>query len=336
MTNKRIKLLIFSGFWLLSGVVLSTMSVNAQGRYVNVYSKNTVKGFIDRLERSSNTFRKDFDRYMDRSNLNGTETEDRYNDLVGDYEDALDRLRNQFNRQNSWWDNRENVQEMLSRAQPVNGMINNLPFSRNIESQWRNMRNDINKVADTFDLPDLNGGGWGGGGGSGGVTPPSWAQGNFSSSYPSINLTIDRNGRVTANRDGQSYSGTYFNGGFSMNGHNHVVTRRGNGIRTYNQSTNETVDYARGSGGGDGGESGGGSTPPSWAQGSFTSGNPQVDLTIDRNGRVTAYRGGQTYYGSYSGNSFMMNGHNHLVTRNGSGIRTYNQTTGENVDYRRR
>jgi hypothetical protein len=149
---------------------------------------------------------------MDRSNLNGTATEDEYNRLVGDYENALDRLQNRFNRNNTWWESRAKVQEMISRAQPVNGMMINLPFDRNLESQWRNMRNDINKVADTYDLPGLNGGGWSGGGWNdgwnGGTSrPPSWAQGTFySTNIPGFTMTITVTGQVTlSGPNGTSY-----------------------------------------------------------------------------------------------------------------------------------
>ena len=67
-----------------------------EGRYVNTYSKNTVKGFIDQLDRSSKTFRKDFDRYMDQSNLNGTSTEDDFNNRVERYKEAVEYLKNKF------------------------------------------------------------------------------------------------------------------------------------------------------------------------------------------------------------------------------------------------
>ena len=41
--------------------------------------------------------------------------------------------------------------------------MNNATFRRNLERQWNRLRNDINKLADTYDLPGLNGGGWNGG-----------------------------------------------------------------------------------------------------------------------------------------------------------------------------
>ena len=178
MKNFKLLNLVIAALAITFAFAIIPGSVSAQGRYVNTYSKSKVKGYIDRLERSSNTFRKDFDRYMDRSNLNGTSTEDEYNQYVKNYENAVDDLQRQFNRNSSWWESRSNVERMINEAQPVNQMINRLPFARNIERQWRAMRDDINTVADTFDLPGLNGGGWNGGNWNGGNNGGGWNGGN--------------------------------------------------------------------------------------------------------------------------------------------------------------
>jgi len=346
MTNKRISTLIFSGLFLLAMVVMSTVSASAQGRYVNTYSKNTVKGFIDKLERSSNTFRRDFDRAMDRSNLNGTATEDEYNRLVGDYENALDRLQNRFNRNDTWWESRAEVQEMIGRAQPVNGMMVNLPFGRNLESQWRNMRNDINKVADTFDLPGLNGGGWSGGGWNdgwnGGTSrPPSWAQGTFySTNIPGFTMTISVTGQVTiSGPNGTSY-GRWNQSTIYINNESFPATRSGDGMRAYNPSTRTYTNYSRtntGGGGGWGGGDGNSSTPPSWAQGTFYSSNiPGYTMTINRNGTVTISGPNGTSSGNWRGNSIFINNEEFPATRINGGISAMNRSTGTATIYLRR
>lgn len=240
-------------------------SITAQeGRYVNTYSKSQVKGYIDKLESSSNTFRRDFDRQMDRSRRDGTIREDEYNRNVREYEDSLDRLRNQFNR-GRWWSSRSNVEDMLARAQSVNTMMNAVPFARRLERQWNAMRRDINKVADTYDLPGLNGGGWTGGpwtggGNNGGIgtgtggwngsgqmsAPPTWARGTFGwFETDSRTMTIDSSGRVTLYALGNTTYGTYNRNVININGDNLRVTRVGNGIRLYNPNGGGTSDWQR-------------------------------------------------------------------------------------------
>ena len=136
-----------------------------QGRYANVYSKPDVNNIIRTLENSSDVFSRDFRRYMDQSQLNGSPSEQRLNRVVENYENALDQLRRNFDRNNSWWASRDDVQDIMGEARNVNAMMNTLQFANRLERQWRNMRRDINKLADTYDLPDLaGGGGWNGGG----------------------------------------------------------------------------------------------------------------------------------------------------------------------------
>lgn len=205
-------------------------------------------------------------------------------------------------------------------------------------------RNDWdNRISSMRRLGGGGGGGWPGGGGEGRATrPPSWAVGTFRSAYPSVVLTIGTNGQVQSNIGGQIYYGRWTGGGIRSDGDGafSTVQRSGNGIRTYNRTTGQTLDFTRNWAGGDGG--GGGdvegptSAPPNWAIGTFSSGN-NIRMTIDRNGRVTSYVDGQTYYGRYYyGNIYDQNGGVSTVTQDRNGLRTYNRSTGQSLNFRRR
>lgn len=328
-------------------VLINPIDTNAQGnlRYQNRYSKADVGRIISKLESSSNTFRHDFDKAMDKSRYNGTREEDQFNATVKDYENSLDRLRNRFDRNDSWWEARNEVSDMLRYAQPVNTMMNSISFRRNIERQWNAMRNDINTLADTFDLPGLNGGGWnggnnGGGWEGGGTRPPNWAIGTFyATNGPNITLTINVNGRVTVINDGQTYYGTYNNGILIVNGDQSTVSELGGGLSTYNRNTGQRTIYSRSGGANPGGGWGGSGpigTPPSWAQGTFYSTDgSNITLTIDSSGRATVLNGGQTYYGNYYRGDLSVNGDVSTVSRSGNGIRTYNRNTRQTTVYSR-
>lgn len=355
MKTKLIGLLTISIFALVATSLLPT-SINAQIgqlRYQNRYSKSQVGDILKRLESSSKRFRQDFDRALDRSRINGSSTEDQYNQFVKDYTRSLENTRKQFDRNKSWWLVRDEVQDTISRASSVNNIINNLSFRRDIERQWNTMRNDLNGLADTFDLPGLNGGGWNGGGqwngGNGGgwngsgemSSPPNWAVGTFySTNGTNISLTLDASGRATVVNAGQTYYGTYNRGNLWLNGDSSNVRRNGNGIETYNRNTGQTTVYSRsGWGGHNGGWNGSGnmSSPPNWAVGTFYSTNgPDITLTLNNNGQVTAFVNGQTYYGTFYNGAISLNGDVSTVSRNGSGLRTYNSSTGQTTNYRKR
>lgn len=242
-------------------------TASAQGRYANVYSRAEVGAFISQLERSSNRFRRDFDRAMDRSNINGTSQEDEFNGNIRSYTTSLTNLRRQFNRSNNWWSIRNAAQDMISAAQPVNSMMVDLPFGRNLETQWRDKRRDINKVADVWDLPGLEGGGWMGGGNNNGgnnggnnngggwnwggtgnmSSPPNWARGSFNGTGGSEGrqIIIDRNGRVTVFALGLESYGTYNNNIVYVNGESLQIRRINGGIQLYNPNGGGTSEWVR-------------------------------------------------------------------------------------------
>lgn len=334
---------MFAGIFVLSSANVAI----AQGRYVNQYSRADVDNIIRRMEQNSDEFRTDFRREMNDSNLNRS-TRNRFNGYVAASENAIDELRRHFDGTDSWWESRSRVQSVVSASQNVNSMMSQLPFERQLERQWNQLRNQINRLADTYDLPGLNGGGWQGGGGGGGGggrnRPPNWAVGTFRSAYPAAVMTIAANGQVQTNINGQLYYGRYTNGGVRADGDGSfwTLTRTGSGFRSTNRGTGQTYDFTRNWGTGDGGGGGGGgdwdgptSTPPNWAIGNFIT-NDGIRMTIDRNGRVTSRVRGQLYYGRYYyGNIHDQNGVITTVTRDGDGFRTYNRTDNVYLNFRR-
>lgn len=123
-----------------------------RGRYERRYSRRDIEAIIRRIEENSNRFRRDLDRDLDRSNLDGSRKEDRINDDVRRFEDAFDRLRQQFNRNDSWWESRREVDTALNAARPVATRLRNNRFSSNVRGQWENLRRDLNALAERYNL----------------------------------------------------------------------------------------------------------------------------------------------------------------------------------------
>lgn len=326
------------------GAFLLADSISAQGRWSQRYTRADVSNIIKRLEDSGDRFKNDFDREIRNSNLNSS-VRKRFEDNVKDFENATDDLRSHFDRNDSWWESRTRVQTVVSRANPVNAMMNTLPFRQNIENQWSRLRGDVNTLADTYDLAGLGGGGWNGGGGWGGSgganRPPSWAVGTwYWNSGGARVMTITNDGRVTVNSGGSVQNGWYSNGMLNIDYQQSTISRNGNNIRTYNRVTGETSNYTRNGGGwgGGGGPGGGGAqNPPSWAVGTwYWNGNRDRILTISNNGQVTVNSRGSIQYGSYSNGMLIIEGERSSIVRNGNQIRTFNQASGERSDYRKR
>ena len=351
MKNIGLKSILFSVLLAGVGAVFAPSETFAQGRYVGQYSRANVDNIVRRVEDSGDEFRRDFRNALDRSNLSNTQKRN-YRGQVDGFERATDQLRSRFDRENDWWQTRSQVQDVVAAARPLNITMNRIGFRRTIERQWNRLRNDVNTLADTYDLPGIAGGGWqgggpgpGGGGGAGVVvTPPNWAQGVFYGRAPNgspITLTIARNGSVNAQVDGQTLYGSFRRGNILRMGNDTSrVTRSGNGIVTTRTDIGERIVYSRTGGGGGGGWTGGQIAPPSWARGTFQGRSPQgslIILTIAANGNVTARIGNNTLYGSYTRGSYLtIDGAVSRVTRIGNGLRTTRTDNGEVIDYRRR
>jgi hypothetical protein len=312
----------------------------AQGRYANVYSRADVDNFIRSLENTSDIFSRDF------KSAGGTSVSERR--IVDRFENAVDRLRSRFNSNNNWWASRNDVQGIMTEARQVNIMMNNDRFARRLERQWRDLRRDINKLADTYELQELGGQGGNinngpiGGpivGGPVGVRtrPPSWAVGTWHWTNGPRSFSIDANGTVMENAGGYVNQGTYNRGSIYLNGLQSTVTRTRNGIRTYNTATGETSDYTRSAYTGGGGISDGGGAmtrPPNWALGTWTwVQGAGRQFTVEASGRVVENIQGRISYGTYNNGVITLNGNPSTVTRTRNGIRTYNQSTGETSDY---
>ena len=326
MTKQVISIFVF--VLCAAGVI----SVSGQGRYANVYSRADVDNFVRSLEGSSDIFARDF------KSAGGTTSSERR--TVDRFEKAVDRLRSRFNRSNTWWQSRNEVQNMMTEAREVNVMMRNETYARRLERQWRELRRDINKLADTYEIAELQGGGGGGGypgqGGGRPTRPPDWAVGTWHwVEGPNRSFTIDRGGTVREHT-GSLGEGWWERGGVMLNGNFSNVTRTKDGIQTYNTATGETSHYTR-SGYGTGGGEGLTSRPPNWARGTWVwvQGYGR-QFTIEASGRVIENIAGRISYGTYYNDVISLNGNNSTVTRTPNGIRTYNQATGEVSDYVRR
>jgi hypothetical protein len=321
--------------------LVATAAVSyAQGTNSDRYTKRDVSNIISKLERTSNSFRRDFDKHLDNSSLNGTSEEDRINRIVSSYEAALDRLRREFDRNDNWWQSRRNVREVMDEARAVNQMMNNLQFARKLENQWRNMRRDINTLADTYDLAGLDSTG----GGNIGSNVPSWAIGTFYGRNPQtggrIQLTINPNGSVNADFDGAPSFGTLNGTLLTMGDATARVSRITDGIRTTRTESREYIDYFRNDPnfGGTGSGNWTNGNPDKWTIGTWYGRNPQtggtIRLFIESNGRVTiTMDNGTVTYASMDRDRLNNNGLIARVTKLKDGLRTTRIDNGDYIDY---
>lgn len=126
-------------------------AASAQRKFAH-YSKRQVEEIIKVIEDNTDDFRKEVDRYLDHSRLDGTRREDRINERVKEFEHATNDLRKDFDRRDTWWESRDQVRRTLDKARPVAEIFRRGRFSSELEIEWKRLRKNLNRLAATYEL----------------------------------------------------------------------------------------------------------------------------------------------------------------------------------------
>jgi hypothetical protein len=142
----------------LTGIVavLATAAVGQRrGPRGRIYTKAEVNELIKRAENRSDSFVKLFDSAMDRSGLDGTKREDRLNARVKNLERALDDLRKEFDRTESYIETKPEMRRVLNIASEINRVMLARRLDAGVEAEWSLLRRELNVLANVYFLPGL-------------------------------------------------------------------------------------------------------------------------------------------------------------------------------------
>jgi hypothetical protein len=152
-----------------------------------------IRNLLTRIEQRTDTFKYQIDRSLDNGGLNNTGSENYINQIVGDFENSADRLRQNYSAN---YNASSDIQEVLNRASMIENVMRDYRFNTQAVSTWNLIKNDLNQLARYYNVS------W------------NW-NGNY---YPSnntltgtyrlnasrsddVNVVIDRSLGNTANRD---------------------------------------------------------------------------------------------------------------------------------------
>jgi len=128
-----------------------TVSTPYPGNNVPVYTATDVqlRDLLARIENNTDVFKRQVSRQLDRSNINGTRSEDSINGLITDFENSTDRLRQRFDARQSVTADAEAV---LTQARLIDSFIRQNRLRNNAETQWNLLRTDLNTLASYYRL----------------------------------------------------------------------------------------------------------------------------------------------------------------------------------------
>lgn len=136
-----------AAFVMTVAVLILGDTTNAQTRrYNRGVSKQQVERLLERIEERSDHFSNQLNKSLDRSRLDGSRSEDNITALVRSLENATDELRREFDHRDSHAENAAEVRKVINSARAVNRIMVRRNFSRQSESSWVRLRNEINTL----------------------------------------------------------------------------------------------------------------------------------------------------------------------------------------------
>ncbi len=108
-----------------------------------------LRGLLTRIESKTDVFKRQMNNALDRSRINNSNREDNVNDYITEFENATDRLKQKFDARRSVG---TDASDVLTRAQYIDRFMTNNRLSNAPQTQWRNLKTDLNTLATYYRL----------------------------------------------------------------------------------------------------------------------------------------------------------------------------------------
>jgi len=114
-----------------------------------INAQEDVKRLLQELETSADRFAKSFDNAADNSDLNGTSTEGEATRYVHEFEDSIDKLKKQYDKNK---DTKIAATDALNRAKAINGVMNKFKMDEASQTDWKSVKIIIGRLAKHHEL----------------------------------------------------------------------------------------------------------------------------------------------------------------------------------------
>jgi hypothetical protein len=132
----------------LALVVFSIMGVSAQTqRQSSRVATRQISAILQRLDRSTNTFRDSLNSGLVSDQIDETRPENDINSFEPAFESAIDQFRARFNSRSAA---AADVQNILQTASQVNGFVTRNRLNAQVQNDWASVRTDLNALASAY------------------------------------------------------------------------------------------------------------------------------------------------------------------------------------------
>lgn len=137
----------FSAVFVVILVFSSLISVQGQSPYR--MTKNELKNLLARIETGAERFRGSLDAALDKSDVNGSKTEDEINNYLKGFEKATDHLESRFSGDNSA---ASDVEAVLQRAGEIDRFMTSHSLRAKAQEDWASLRSLLDQLAAAYNV----------------------------------------------------------------------------------------------------------------------------------------------------------------------------------------
>lgn len=124
------------------------------------YDGRDLRDAVHRLDRLSKDFERDIDRALDHSRANGSQREDRINDQVHQFRDAVGDLKSRVGDGRDLNRSADEARRVLQEAQQVDRIARPRWYDNRLASEWSQIQRELRFISDIYGFR-FNGGGYG-------------------------------------------------------------------------------------------------------------------------------------------------------------------------------
>ena len=120
-----------------------------------IASQGELREIARQAERLSDSFRKNFDRALDRSIIDGTKKEKKFEKQAEQLENALDDVNSAVRDGKKYKDTRKRVKRALKYAQKLDRVMPELRLNPEVEGEWWQLLVHLDQLARFHELPPI-------------------------------------------------------------------------------------------------------------------------------------------------------------------------------------
>ena len=160
MTKHTLKFSIFAAALIALSLPVTAAAQWGGNRYPSDrnnrrYDERSVRDSVHRLDRLAKDFEREMDRALDRSRADGSDREDRINDRVHQFRDAVGDLKSSVGNGRDLNRSSDEARRVFQEAQQIDGVTRR--FDNRVASQWNAIQRELQFLGDVYGL-GYNGG----------------------------------------------------------------------------------------------------------------------------------------------------------------------------------